>query len=116
MTGRSFSRRDFFKATGLAAAGLSAGGLLLAPAVAQGAGNTVLAQTTALGKLYRGTRDGLIFESSDSGQSWQQVANFGSHCAVQALSDRRGNLQARIGVGAHGFELASADGRKWYTV
>jgi hypothetical protein len=108
MVDRTYSRRNFIKV-----AGLAAGALLLA--AAQGAGNTVIAQTAALGKMYRGTRDGLVFESSDGGKTWQQVANFGSHCAVQVLSDRRGKLQARIGVGAHGFELASADGRKWYT-
>jgi hypothetical protein len=111
MAVHSYSRRSFFKV-----AGLTAGALLLAPAAAQGAGNYVIVQTAALGNLYRGTRDGLVFESGDGGKTWQQVANFGSHCAVQALSDRRGKLQAQIGVGAHGFELASADGRKWYTV
>jgi hypothetical protein len=110
MVDRTYSRRNFIKM-----AGLTAGALLLTPAAAQGAGNTVIAQTAALGKLYRGTRDGLVFESSDGGKTWRQVANFGSHCAVQALSDRRGKLQARIGVGAHGFELASTDAHTWYT-
>jgi hypothetical protein len=104
------SRRTFFKV-----AGLAAGALLLAPRSAQSAGNYFIAHATAFGRQYRGTRDGLVFESSDGGKAWQQVANFGSHCAVQALSDRRGQLHAQIGVGAHGFGLTSADGRKWYT-
>jgi hypothetical protein len=108
---RTYSRRNFMKV-----AGLTAGALLLVPAAAQAAGTYIIAQTAALGKMYRGTRDGRVLESIDGGKTWQQVANFGSHCAVQALNDRRGKLQARIGVGAHGFDLASADGRKWYTV
>lgn len=106
----SYSRRTFFKV-----AGLTAGALLLAPRSAQGAGNYFIAYAKAFGRQYRGTRDGLVFESADGGRTWQQVANFGSHCAVQALSDRQGKLQARIGVGAYDFGLTSADGRKWYT-
>lgn len=110
MTIHLHSRRTFFKV-----AGLAAGALLLAPRSAQGAGNYFIAQAAAFGRQYRGTRDGLVFESSDGGKAWQQVANFGSQCAVQALSDRRGQLQAQIGVGAYNFALTSADGRKWYT-
>lgn len=110
MTPHSYSRRTFFKATGLAV-----GALLLAQGSAQGAGSYVIAHTEAFGKRYHGTRDGLVFESVDRGKTWQQVANFGSHCAVQDLSDRRGQLHAQVGVGAHGFGLISADGRKWYT-
>jgi hypothetical protein len=111
MTVHSYSRRTFFKVTGLAA-----GALLLAPGSAQSAGNYYIAHAAVFGRHYRGTRDGLVFESVDAGETWQQVANFGSHCAVQALSDRQGQLHAQIGVGAHGFALTSADGRKWYTV
>lgn len=110
MATHTYSRRTFFKV-----AGLAAGTLLLAPSSAQGAGNYFIAYAAALGKQYRGTRDGLVFESVDRGKTWQQVANFGSHCAVQALTARQGQLQARIGVAGYDFALTSADGRKWYT-
>jgi hypothetical protein len=111
MVDRTYSRRNFIKV-----AGLTAGALLLAPAAAQGAGSYIIAQTTALGKMYRGTRDGLVFESGDGAKTWQQVANFGSHCAVQALQERRGRLQAQVGVAGYGFALTSSDARLWRTV
>jgi hypothetical protein len=111
MTPHSYSRRTFFKVTGLAA-----GVLLLAPGSAQSAGYYFIAYTAALGKQYRGTRDGLVFESSDSGQTWQQVANFGSHCVVQVLREQRGRLEAEVGIAGHGFRLTSSDARVWRTV
>lgn len=110
MTDRVYSRRSFMRA-----AGLAAGSSLLAPMVAQGAGSYSTARVDALGKQYRGTRDGLVLESMDGGKTWQQVANFGSHCAVQALSSRQGQLQAWIGVKGYRFALISADARLWHT-
>jgi len=110
MTPHSYSRRTFFKATGLAV-----GALLLAQGSAQGAGSYVIAHTEAFGKRYHGTRDGLVFESADLGETWQRVAHFGSHCAVQALRMREGVLQAQIGVGAYDFVLTSTDARTWRT-
>jgi hypothetical protein len=97
------------------AAGLATGALLLAPVVAEGADSYSSAQTDALGKKYRGTRDGRVLESVDGGRTWQQVASFGSHCAVQALSNRQGQLRARIGVQGYSFALISADARLWRT-
>jgi hypothetical protein len=108
---RSFSRRSFLKV-----AGLTAGALLLAPGSAQGAGSYFIAQAEAFGRQYRGTRDGLVLESVDGGRHWQQVANFGSHCVVQALNQRQAQLQARVGVAGYDFVLTSRDARTWYTV
>jgi|WetSurMetagenome_2_1015567.scaffolds.fasta_scaffold26900_7 hypothetical protein len=110
MTPHSYSRRTFFKATGLAV-----GALLLAQGSAQGTGSYVIAHTEAFGKRYHGTRDGRVFESVDDGKTWQQVACFGSHCAVQALQERRGRLQAQVGVAGYGFALTSSDAREWRT-
>lgn len=111
MAVHSYSRRTFFKV-----AGLAAGALLLVPGSAQSAGSYYIAYAEALGKQYRGTRDGLVFESDDKGKSWQQVANFGAHCAVQVLHVERDVLQAQIGVGAYDFVLTSMDARTWRTV
>jgi photosystem II stability/assembly factor-like uncharacterized protein len=108
---RSLSRRTFLKV-----AGLTASALLLAPGSAQGAGNYFIVQTEALGRQYRGTRDGLVFESVDGGRNWQQVANFGSHCVVQALHQRQDQLVAQVGVAGYAFALTSRDARTWHTV
>jgi hypothetical protein len=111
MAERTYSRRRFMQV-----AGLAAWAALLAPVVAQVVSGAAIAYAEALGKQYKGTRDGRVYESVDRGQSWQQVANFGSHCAVLALADRKGRLQAKIGVGGYDFGLISADARVWRTV
>lgn len=117
------SRRSFLRV-----AGLAAGALLLAPAVRasrplrgpgdlrRGGRDRSTVQAAALGKLYQGTSDGLVLESVDDGLTWQQVANFGSHCRVVALTEREERLLAKIGVGPYAFELISTDARRWYTV
>jgi hypothetical protein len=111
MADRTYSRRKFF-----GVAGLATGALLLAPVVAQGKSSQLTAHVDAPGKKYRGTRDGRVLESVDGGQTWQQVANFGSHCSVRALSAGRGQIQAQIGVAGYKFVLTSTDARVWRTV
>jgi hypothetical protein len=108
---RTYSRRRF-----IGVAGFATGALLLAPVMVQGRESQYTAYVDAFGKKYQGTRDGRVLESVDGGQTWQQVANFGSHCAVQALGNRRDKLQARISVTGYRFVLISADARTWYTV
>jgi hypothetical protein len=66
--------------------------------------------------ILRGTRDGRILESSDGGKTWQQVANFGKHCAVVALAEQRGQCLAQVEVQSFRFALTSTDARTWYTV
>ena len=110
MTDRAYSRRSFMQA-----AGLTTGALLLTPVVAQAAGGDSGAQADALGKKYRGTRDGRVLESVDGGRTWQQVASFGPHCAVHTLSNRQGQLRVRIGVQGYSFALISTDARLWRT-
>ncbi len=111
MADRTYSRRSFIKV-----ASLTAGAVLLAPVVAQIVSGASVVYAEALGKKYKGTRDGRVLESVDGGKTWQQVANFGSHCAVLALIDRKGRIQAKIGVGGYDFALISADARVWHTV
>ncbi len=111
MAVHTYSRRAFLKA-----AGLAAGAVLLAPSSALGAGNYFTAYVEAPGKLYRGTRDGLVFESVDGGHSWQQVANFGKHCAIAALREKQKQIQADVVVQGYHFFLTSADARVWYTM
>jgi hypothetical protein len=111
MADRTYSRRRF-----IGVAGLATGALLLAPVVAQGRASQFTTYADALGKKYRGTRDGRVLESVDNGRTWQQVANFGSHCTVKLLTMRRGQLQAQVGVASHKFALTSTDARVWRTV
>ena len=109
------SRRNFIRAAGLATGGLILASVPLVGAgelIAAGPGNTVV---RALGKQYLGTADGLIFESVDSGQNWQRVANFGPHCAVVTLRERFGQLHALIGLKDQHFTLTSANARTWRT-
>jgi len=73
-------------------------------------------EATALGKLFKGTRDGRVFESLDGGQTWQPRANFGKHCAILALAEHQGQLWAQVGLQGHSFYLTSSDARTWRTV
>ncbi|HTP11088.1 MAG TPA: hypothetical protein VMP08_22695 [Anaerolineae bacterium] len=111
MAERTYSRRSFIRV-----AGLAAGAAILAPVIAQVISGSPIAYADALGKKYKGTRDGRVFESIDDGKTWQQVANFGSHCAVLGLSEQRSRLQAKIGVSGYDFALISTDARLWRTV
>ncbi len=111
MAVRSYSRRSFLKLSSMAA-----GALLFIPRPAPGTERSFTAYTEALGKKYRGTRDGRVLESVDNGRTWRQVANFGSHCMVQTLSLARGQIRAQIRVAGYPFWLISKDARVWYTV
>jgi len=73
-------------------------------------------EAAALGKLFKGTRDGRVLESLDGGQTWQPRANFGKHCAILALAEHQGQLWAQVGLLGHSFYLTSSDALTWYTV
>ncbi len=70
-------------------------------------------QTSFRAGLMRGTTGGLIQRSLDAGQSWHGLANFGPQCAVTGLSDRGGQLLARLEVAGHPFLLVASDGKTW---
>lgn len=112
MKDRDYSRRSFIKFTGVAIGALLLGPIVTLPSSAAGLFSM---QAQAFGKRYLGTRQGLVFESTDGGQTWLRVANFGSHCAVLNLVERRNRLEAEVGVAGHGFKLTSADARTWHT-
>lgn len=110
------NRRDFLKET----AGLSLAGLatLVWPVLqlsALAGQASIAVQAQVKGRLLRGTRDGLILESVDGGKTWQQVANFGKHCAILSINEQRGQVYAQVGVTAYQFALKSQDARTWYT-
>lgn len=70
----------------------------------------------AIGRTFRGTRDGRLLVSADNGDTWQPIANFGSHCAVLSIVERQKQVLLKIGVGQYSFQLQSQDGRVWRTV
>lgn len=113
MVDRSYSRRRFIQA-----AGLAAGAALAAPLPERGAGGAFAVKpqpisTQLFGRQYQGTSDGFIYESADGGLTWQQVAKFGKHCAILALNEYQGLAYAQVGVGSHQFVLTSTDARRW---
>ena len=110
---KTCSRRGFIMAAGVAA-GAAIIASLPAPVAASTAGAGAGAATSRLfGRLYRGTPDGFILESTDGGLTWRQVAKFGSHCSILSLHEHEGLAYARVGVGSHQFALTSADARSW---
>lgn len=107
------NRRDFLKVGGL----LSAAFLLQSSSFGKMAPLIIEAQ--AGGKLFRGSDDGKILISHDSGGTWQLHTNFGPMIDILDLTvNLQGQLFAQLGFKGHRFELALAqDGMNtWRTV
>jgi hypothetical protein len=105
-------RRDFLKLGGLISTAL----LVQISSLGSFAVRPVEAESD--GKRYRGTSDGRILVSSDSGKAWQLHTNFGTHFSITGLStDYTGKLRARLEFASYPFELAFAqDSQTWKTV
>lgn len=101
------SRRKFLLA--------AAGALVLIP-LAGAQRLDVRVQTSFQANLVRGTVGGQIQRSLDAGLSWHGLADFGPQCAVTGLSNRDGQLLARLEVAGHPFWLVSSDGKLWRSV
>ena len=104
-------RRDFLKLSGFFSAALLAG---LAPAANIAA---LPVEAELAGKLYRGTRDGLIYVSEDDGRSWSLHTRFGSHLSVgHVYVDLRGRLAVMLICEGYDFRVTlSPDSRTWRT-
>ena len=110
-------RRTFLKS--VVTTTLSGLALLALPAIRASAGLLLPlspAFLKALGKSFQGTRNGQLLESLDGGLTWRKLANFGSHCSIQAIQERQGVLYLQVGVQKYRFFLKSSDGRLWRTV
>ena len=105
-------RRDFLKLSGLATAAML---IQITPAVAAAADLPL--QVEAGGKLYRGTDDGRIYTSSNSGKSWQLHTNFGPDLSVWGLSaGSRGDVRLQLGFAGHSILLRlMPNGKTWQT-
>ena len=102
-------RRDFLKLSGL----LSAAVFMQFNPLGKAASLPV--EVESQGKLYRGTADGKIYISADTGESWQLHTNFGSGFPVLHLTaDFWGQVYARLGFESRSFELALVqNGKTW---
>ena len=107
------NRREFLK-TGLLAAGTAAAAPLLSAFNRLPAGLNGAAMMGT--KMYRGTQDGRVLESSDGGNTWQQIANLGPAYAVESVQYTQGVLLASAIFQGRAFRLKSVDGRRWYTL
>lgn len=69
-------------------------------------------------KIYRGTKDGKLFESFNDGENWNQIANFGEQCAIEQIDMRSldGRITLHLRYQNHPFRLKSQDGYTWHTV
>jgi hypothetical protein len=69
----------------------------------------------AKGVLYRGSRNGRIYSSTD-GKTWTQIADFGSDYVVKGVArDVMGRVYARLQYQARSFDLyLLKDGKTWW--
>jgi hypothetical protein len=102
-------RRKFLKAM---AVGL---GVFALPSL-QANASPRFVRATVLGRLFRGTRDGELFESHDHGRTWERIASFGEHCSIRAILEHDNEIYTKIDVQGYLFYLRSPDARTWYTV
>lgn len=67
--------------------------------------------------FYRGTKDGKLYETNDGGKTWQLIADFGSHCAIdRVVIHKNGDTAVKLVCAGYTFDLYSTDARVWRTV
>lgn len=107
----TLNRRRFIKLAGLAT------GLVAVAPMAFALDITSQPVELDLGvKKYRGTADGRILLSIDGGQSWKQIASFGSEIRVQTLSlNEQGLVKAQLQGNHSPFWVQTTNDRIWLT-
>ncbi|HXV99990.1 MAG TPA: hypothetical protein VEC93_16345 [Anaerolineae bacterium] len=96
------NRRDFVK--NIAALSLASWLTVTLPTIPQ---------AQAAGKMFRGSAEGRIFESTNGGLSWRPVANFGPTCPIVNVFQNGPHLYAQVGCQNHTFFITSPDARSW---
>jgi len=74
-------------------------------------------EVEAQGNIYRGTKDGHIFVSRNSGLTWQRHIWLGAECSIQELFlDQSNQVRAQVGFAGRSFDLVLLqDGSGWQT-
>jgi hypothetical protein len=70
-------------------------------------------QAQAAGKMFKGSAEGQIFESTNGGQTWRPIANFGPACPIVNVFQNGPQLYAEVGCQNHTFFITSTDARSW---
>ena len=106
------NRRDFLKVGAVLSAAV------LVPLNVAGSLAGSLTEVRHGDRLYRGTSEGELYMSEDEGQTWNLHTSFGSGLSVEHLwVNFWGQLQARLGIAGHSFELSLAkEGKIWRTM
>lgn len=74
------------------------------------------AEAQFLRKLYQGTTDGKLLESTDGGKTWHQVVNFGEQYTINKVTvDRSGTIYVQLGYMGGTFDLYSPNLLIWWT-
>ncbi len=96
------NRREFFKA--------SLAGLVVAaiPKVA-----LAKTQDERNGKIFKGTVDGRIMESSDDGRNWQLNMDFGPDISIVNIYRKGQEVYANLRFREHGFNMKLNDDSNW---
>jgi hypothetical protein len=105
------NRRSFLFISGSAVVGLA----MLNPQVRDALGLDEV-RVHALGRFWKGTREGRLFESRDQGKTWASLMNFGPNCKVLSIWAKKDELFVQLGIQQYSFQLKSLDGIHWATV
>ena len=108
------NRRDFLKVSGLSSAAMF---VQIGPLISE-AKNLKSDWLKVDDVLFRGTYNGEILTSHDSGQTWQLHTRLGSKYAITDLFlDGSQHIHAQVAFGGRSFELALAqDNKYWLTI
>lgn len=105
-------RREFLRTT-TALTVAAAGGIALGGMV-----DVTAADAAKVAPRYRGTRNGRVLVSHDSGRTWRLLTNFGPKLDASRVKDVANKVTVHAVYGHHGsFNLRlQPDGRTWRTI
>lgn len=66
-------------------------------------------------KLYKASKRGKIYESSNDGQTWELVMNFGRRYTIRNFDLYQDGFMIQLRYERKPIQLKSADCRLWYT-
>jgi hypothetical protein len=104
------NRRDFLKVSSLFSAALF---IQVGPLSSKA--RTQPIELEYKGMLFRGTRDGEIHVSYDSGQTWQLHTRLGTECSITSIfMDWSQRVHTQIAFADRSFDLVLAKGNRYW--